>query len=97
MIFKNRIYFGSFDCHLYCLTLEGKLLWRFRTSILKQTEYYYEEETLIEFKPPEVEETKDEEKDRYEVKAETIVGDTYKAKSEYQMEVHYASKGGEYK
>lgn len=29
-VYKNIIYFGSYDSNLYALTLEGKLLWKFK-------------------------------------------------------------------
>jgi hypothetical protein len=32
LIYKNRLYFGAGDSNFYCLSLEGKELWRFRTS-----------------------------------------------------------------
>jgi glucose dehydrogenase len=89
LIANNRIYFGSYDCHLYCLTQEGKLIWRFQSSTLNQTKYEYEEETLIEFKPPEIEETKEEKKDRYSVETETLGEDTYKVQSEYVFKSEY--------
>ncbi len=94
---NGRIYFGSYDCYLYCITTEGKILWRFMTSTNKQTQYEYEEEAVFEFKAPEVEHTEDMEEDRYAVKTEVMFDDTYKAKSEYQTEIHYSSGGGEYK
>jgi len=97
VIEKGRIYVPSYDCHLYCIDTDGKLIWRFRTSTNKQTAFKYEEQTIFEFKVPKVEETMNEENDRYEVKSEIIHGGDYKTKSEYQMEIHYSSGGKEYK
>ncbi|NIO23279.1 MAG: PQQ-binding-like beta-propeller repeat protein [Candidatus Aenigmarchaeota archaeon] len=97
VIDNGRIYFGSYDCYLYCITKEGKLVWRFMTSTKKQTQYDYEEEAVFEFKAPEIEHVEEEKEDRYAVKTEIMLDDTYKDKSEYQTEIHYSSTGGEYK
>jgi outer membrane protein assembly factor BamB len=32
LMYKNRIYFGAGDSNFYCLTMEGKEIWRFRAS-----------------------------------------------------------------
>ena len=32
IVYENRIFVGSTDRHLYCLTLDGKLVWKFRTD-----------------------------------------------------------------
>ncbi len=32
IIYENRIFVGSTDKHLYCLSLDGKLIWKFRTD-----------------------------------------------------------------
>jgi len=29
----DRIYFGCWDCHLYCINTQGKLVWKFHTSL----------------------------------------------------------------
>jgi eukaryotic-like serine/threonine-protein kinase len=31
-VYQNRIYFGSYDQHLYCLSLSGSLVWKFLTG-----------------------------------------------------------------
>jgi outer membrane protein assembly factor BamB len=85
----DRIYFGSYDCRLYCLNLQGKLIWEFKTSNLTQNKFDLEEESVIEFKPPEVEETKEDEKDRYAVVTQTTESDTYKVESEYVFKSEY--------
>ena len=94
---NDRIYFGSYDCHLYCISTIGKLLWKFRTSTSTQATYEYEEVNVFEFKPPEVEEIKDEEKDRYAVVTQTTDSDTYKVKSEYVFKSEYDKKEKHYK
>jgi outer membrane protein assembly factor BamB len=89
VIHEGKIYFGSYDCYLYCITTDGKLIWRLRTSTSKQTDYEYEEESVIEFRPPEIEETKEEKKDRYSVETGTLGEDTYKVQNEYVFKSEY--------
>jgi eukaryotic-like serine/threonine-protein kinase len=31
-VYENRIYFGSYDEHLYCLSLSGSLIWKYLTG-----------------------------------------------------------------
>jgi eukaryotic-like serine/threonine-protein kinase len=31
-VYKNHIYFGSYDQHLYCLSLSGSLVWKYMTG-----------------------------------------------------------------
>ena len=32
-ILNGRIYFGCWDCNLYCIDMEGGLVWKFHTSL----------------------------------------------------------------
>lgn len=63
-IYNDRIYFGCWDCNLYCTTTGGELVWKFHTSlsypapiIIESDELDMSMETV--WKPPE-EETKAE-------------------------------------
>ncbi|MFH1237642.1 MAG: PQQ-binding-like beta-propeller repeat protein [Candidatus Aenigmatarchaeota archaeon] len=92
LIDGNRIYVPSYDCHLYCITTDGELVWKFRTSTSRQSTYKYEEETVIEFNAPKFDETKGEKDDRYAVSAENVVSHDYAFKSEYSFKSEYQSK-----
>jgi outer membrane protein assembly factor BamB len=90
--YKGRVYLGSYDCRLYCLDMDGKVLWRFETSNLNQALCIIEYETAMEFKPPVVEETREETSGRYAVKSETTISSEYTFKSEYSFKSEYQSK-----
>jgi outer membrane protein assembly factor BamB len=32
LLHEGKLYFGSFDCHFYCIDIKGKEIWRFKTS-----------------------------------------------------------------
>ncbi|MCJ7817028.1 MAG: hypothetical protein MUP55_04185, partial [Candidatus Aenigmarchaeota archaeon] len=38
----NRIYFGGWDCNFYCITEDGKLVWKVPTSSGTQSKVYIE-------------------------------------------------------
>jgi outer membrane protein assembly factor BamB len=41
---EGRIFFSSWDCHVYCITPAGKLLWKFHTSLGNQAAMEREDE-----------------------------------------------------
>ena len=90
VIENGRIYAASYDCHLYCLDMEGNLIWKFQTSTLAQTKYDLEEESVVEFKPPEVRQDDAEVEEKY--KSEEGSGG-YQIESEYLFKSEYSSKG----
>ncbi len=87
----GRIYVGSYDCHLHCITTDGKLLWLFQTSTLNPNKYEYESESVFEFKPPEIKETFEEEKEKYSSHETSVTHEsTYSVQSEYVTKSEYA-------
>ncbi len=90
--FNDNIYFGSWDCHLYCLNaLNGKEKWRFTTSVQQQS-----------YSPPPHEEFSIELKKETHIK-DAISEEKYKSKkektfslSDYQIESEYHTES-EYK
>jgi outer membrane protein assembly factor BamB len=46
-IHKNLVIFGGWDCNLYCLTTEGRLLWKFQTSLSTPSKIAPPEETSM--------------------------------------------------
>ncbi len=94
----GKVYFGSFDCHLYALSInDGLELWRFTTSTLVKSilpSPYEAWETIIKTSgmPEETEEER-----KYETIHEVDIGrDAYKVKSEYATKDKY-TKESEYK
>jgi len=55
---------------------------------LKQTTYHIEQEAIIEFKPPEVKESEDEEK-AYTSKTKALSKNIYEIRSEYVFKSEY--------
>ncbi|MFQ5648299.1 MAG: hypothetical protein ACE5FW_03600 [Candidatus Aenigmatarchaeota archaeon] len=49
LVHGSVIYFGSWDCNLYAVTVEGKLVWKFPTSLSYQSP--------VEVEPPAVAKT----------------------------------------
>ncbi|UCD07465.1 MAG: PQQ-like beta-propeller repeat protein, partial [Candidatus Aenigmatarchaeota archaeon] len=45
-IYNDVVYFGSWDCNLYAVTTEGKLLWKFPTSLSYQSPIEIEDSAL---------------------------------------------------
>jgi outer membrane protein assembly factor BamB len=41
---NDRIYFGCWDCNLYCITMEGRLVWKFKTSLSYTAPFFLESE-----------------------------------------------------
>ncbi|MCX6815092.1 MAG: PQQ-binding-like beta-propeller repeat protein [Candidatus Aenigmarchaeota archaeon] len=41
---EGKIFFGTWDCALYCITPDGKLLWKFHTSLSTKSPVEIEEE-----------------------------------------------------
>ena len=78
--YKNKIYFGSWDCNLYCITLEGKLVWKFKTSLTPSPVYLKSEKqnTIETVWKMETEEEKPEEK-----KQEVQLSDYGRIESDY--------------
>ncbi|MBU0952933.1 MAG: PQQ-binding-like beta-propeller repeat protein [Nanoarchaeota archaeon] len=35
---EDKVYFGSFDCHLYCVDATGRVVWKFRTNSANPSE-----------------------------------------------------------
>jgi outer membrane protein assembly factor BamB len=93
VLYKNRLCFGSWDCHLYCINLTGKEIWRFQTSTLQQS---YLPKAFQEFKMEVkktfiVEEVKQNEKYTSK-KGEIISLSDYNVKSDYATTSEYKQK-----
>ena len=43
-LYKDRLYFGSHDCNLYCITKNGSLEWKFKTSLSYVAPFFLESE-----------------------------------------------------
>jgi len=93
--FNGRVYAGSWDCNLYCLSYGGKLLWKFHTSMSSPSKVIPPESNLsktIEFtiqSEPTQEDKEhyqlhtlepEESKSTYIKKSEYITKNIYKAK-----------------
>ena len=86
----GRIFFGSWDCNFYCLNLEGKLLWKFQTSMGSPSKVAPPESTreiTAEFTLPA--ESEKPEQDRY--KQEMVV-DTSGPQSDYVIKSDYVTE-----
>lgn len=91
--FGRRVFAGSWDCNLYCFDLEGRLLWKFCSSLGSpsqiappETSYVTTAQLII----PEEEVQK--EKDRYQLQALGGAESEYKVKSDYIVTHKYTKK-----
>lgn len=92
---EGRIYFGCWDCHVYCLDISGNLIWKFRT----EGEPSYKPPAYESFEMKvniDEEEVKEIEIKRYkmEFKEETESNSSvYRTEATYQMGSTYVKKG----
>jgi len=97
-VWENKLYAGSWDCHLYAIDVtSGKELWRFATSTLQPSYLppaYEAWET--EIKTEGGEDYEESKEDKYARSLAMQEFGEYKAKSEYAMKSEYTSKS-EYK
>jgi outer membrane protein assembly factor BamB len=91
--FEGKIYFGSYDCHLYAVDAKtGKEVWKFATSTLvKSTFPPFQEGFEIKVKKSFIEEGKKEEKYRVDIREEEFKSE-YSVKSEYAIKSEYAGR-----
>jgi outer membrane protein assembly factor BamB len=92
-IWKNRIYFGGWDCHLYCLNKDtGKKIWEFPTSTLvKSVMPPFQEMWGTEIKRSRSDE-EIRESEKYEINVAGNLDSSYGAGSEYQIKFEYQQK-----
>lgn len=96
LIHRGRLYFGSCDCHLYCIDARGRELWRFQTSSKNVWEPPPESELFdfeVEVPREQVEEASkdygrgidvfDSPENEYDIKSEYAMESEYRTKSEY--------------
>jgi len=89
-IWKNRVYIGAWDCHLYCLDKDtGKKIFAFPTSTMVKSKVPpFQEMWGMEIKKgDESEET--EEEGKYELNVSVGLKDEYETESEYHVKVEY--------
>ncbi len=94
-IWKEKIYFGSWDCHFYCVDPEGSEIWRFRTSTLAQSPipHAYEMFEVVIKKSISEDEMKREEKYEF-TSSEAGTESEYSVKTEYAMKSEYKQESG---
>jgi len=91
-VYKNRIYFGCYDCNLYCISTKGELLWKFHTSLSHPAPFNLEERkrTLQSFEITWQPETKKIE-EKYKEKAPSDFLGGYQISSRYIHESTYTT------
>jgi outer membrane protein assembly factor BamB len=91
---EGKLYFGSFDCHFYCIDLKGKEVWRFKTSSGVKWKVPPESE-WFEFEV-DIKESDDALKTEYgkgvNVAQEEFIESEYSLKSEYQTKSEYKTE-----
>ncbi len=95
LIHEGRLYFGSWDCHLYCIDIETrKEIWRFATSTLTpSTKPPLNEVFRVEIKKEtHIEDAITEEKYKSKRKQESVSLSDYHIESEYSSEPEYRQK-----
>ncbi|NIO23140.1 MAG: PQQ-binding-like beta-propeller repeat protein [Candidatus Aenigmarchaeota archaeon] len=92
-VWEGKIYFSSWDCHIYAIDLEGKELWRFASSNLRESEIppTYGAWKMEIKKSSTDEETIEDEKYR-EKKEESVSLSDYHVTSEYSTTSEYKQK-----
>jgi outer membrane protein assembly factor BamB len=92
-IWKNKLYFGGWDCHLYCLDKDtGKKIWEFPTSTLvKSVMPPFQDMWSTEIKRTRSEEEV-KESEKYEIDLGGSLEVSYGPGSEYQVKFEYQQK-----
>ncbi len=89
----NAIIFGCYDCKLVALSVEGKFLWKFPTSLSYispfRAEPSVQETVSLELMLPEAPK---EEKERYVQSQEEGGGSQYTVKTQYATSSHYTKR-----
>lgn len=94
LMHEGRLYFGSMDCHFYCIGLDGREVWRFKTSSsarwkVPPASEWFEFEVEIKEEP---EETKREYGKGVNVSESEFIESEYSFKSEYAFKSEYHTK-----
>jgi outer membrane protein assembly factor BamB len=98
LMHENKLYFGSFDCHFYCIDIKGREVWRFKTSSsvkwkVPPASEWFEFEVKIDEEPDEsIREygkgvnvaSAEFSKSEYSFKSEYASTSEYRTKSEYR-------------
>ncbi len=92
-VWNDKIFFSSWDCHIYAVDIEGNALWRFATSVSKESEIpptYDAWEAEIK-KSSDVSDTIDT-AEKYSGAIENLNLSEYGTKSEYAGKSEYTHK-----
>ena len=91
---EGKLYFRSFDCHFYCIDLNGKEVWRFKTSSSVKWKVPPESE-WFEFEV-DIKEEPDEALREYgkgvNIASEEFIESEYGFKSEYSTKSEYKTE-----
>ncbi len=92
-VWEGKIYFSSWDCHIYAINLEGKEIWRFASSNLGESEIPPTYGAWkMEIKKSGIDEETVEEEKYKEKKEESVSLSDYHVTSEYSTESEYKQK-----
>lgn len=92
-VWNGKIYFSSWDCHVYAIDLQGNELWRFASSSLKESEIPPTYGAWkMEIKKSSIDEEAEVEEKYKEKKEESVSLSDYHVTSEYSTTSEYKQK-----